>query len=321
MPNTLLSFVIPCFNSEMTIEKVLDEIIANTKTKDGYDYEIIAVDDCSSDKTYKILSQRAKLDPQIKAIGLAKNAGKHAAMLAGYQFVTGSFVIDLDDDLQCPTQELWKLLQPVLAKQCDFATASYENRHVSLWKRLGSELNSFLMSRILDKPKHLKFSNFNAMQAFVCKRMAQYTSPYPYVEGLILSITSNIITVPLVARKTDQVRRSGFTLKKSAALVLNGITGFSVVPLRLSSYLGLVMALFGFGFTVVIIISKLQNPAIMAGFPSIMSVMLFLGGTTLFMLGVIGEYVGRVYLTVNRLPQYVIKEAANVSDLVPPCGR
>lgn len=310
----LLSFVIPCYRSEKTIEKVFDEIISVVSQKSDYDYEIIAVNDCSPDKVYDVLQKRAFENAKIKVINFAKNMGKHSAVMAGYSVARGEYIINLDDDYQCPVNELWKLIKPLEMNQCDVATASYLKKKETVVKRMGSTINLKMTESMLDKPKGLRIENFNAMKKFVCDEMIRYKNPYPYLEGLIFRATNNIIAVQMEQRERADDNKSGFTFKKSRALLLNGLTAFSIKPLQVSSLVGVLFAIFGFIYGIYTIINKLIHPDMVMGYASLMSALLFSVGLIMIMLGVIGEYLGRIYVCINQSPQYVIRETINLGE-------
>lgn len=308
----LLSFVIPCYRSENTIKKVVDEIIKLVSERVEYDYEIIAVNDCSPDNVYTVLKSLAESNKRIRVVNLARNMGKHSAVMAGYSFVKGDYIVNLDDDYQSPVYELWKLMAPIQSNECDVATAAYYQKKEKYLKRLGSDLNLWMTKVLLDKPEDIRMENFSVMRRFVCDEILRYKNPYPYLEGLIFRVTKNVKAVPMEQRERADENLSGFTLKKSLSLFINGLTAFSVKPLRISSLIGVLFALFGFFFGLIIIINKIINPAIAIGYSSIMAIILFSSGLTMLLLGLIGEYLGRIYICINESPQYVIKETINV---------
>lgn len=310
--DVLLSFVIPCYRSEQTIRKVIEEIAAVVSTRPSYDYEIIAVNDCSPDHVYNKLVEIAFANKKVKVINFSKNMGKHAALLAGYAVARGQFIISLDDDYQCPVYELWKLLEPVENDECDYATAKYYEKKQSAWKNFGSDINLHMSEIMLGKPKGLRFENFSVMQKFVCDEIINYKNPYPYLEGLVLRITRRIKTVPMEQRQRADNNVTGFTFKKSLALLINGLTAFSVVPLRIASVIGIVFAVTGFIWGSYIIINKMLHPFVPAGYSSLAAVLLFSSGLIMLLLGLIGEYVGRIYICMNDSPQYVIKDTINL---------
>lgn len=308
----LLSFVIPCYRSENTIEKVVEEIIKTVNERPEYDYEIIAVNDCSPDNVLEVLKVLSNKNRRIKVVNLARNMGKHSAVMAGYSFAQGDYIIDLDDDYQSPTYELWKLIEPVESGEYDVATAVYGQKKESGFKKFGSNVNLWMTRVLLDKPKDVRMENFSVMRRFVCEEILKYKNPYPYLEGLIFRVTKNVKTVPMDQRNRADDNSSGFTLAKSLSLFINGLTAFSVKPLRVSSLIGVVFAILGFIFGVFIVIKKIINPDIAVGYSSIMAIILFSSGLIMLLLGLIGEYLGRIYICINESPQYVIKETINI---------
>lgn len=310
-----ISFVIPCYNSQSTVETVMDEIIDKMGENPAYDYEIVTVNDRSPDRVVDVLKRRAAENPRVKVVDLAKNMGKHTAVLAGYYYAQGDYVVSMDDDGQCPMERLWDLIRP-LEEGHDMAMAKYETVNEQSYKRMGSWLNHKVSQILLDKPKDLRFTNFIARQRYICKAMAQYRNIFPYLEGLSLRVTEDIVLVPMQER--PRLRgRSNFTFRKSLALWLNGFTAFSVKPLRISSFIGALTALAGFIYGLFIIIRKLIHPGISVGYSSMMVVMLFCSGMIMLILGLAGEYIGRIYMSVNHYPQYVVRQTRNID----PDGR
>ncbi len=308
----LLSFVIPCYKSENTIEMVVDEIIHTVSGHPGYDYEIIAVNDCSPDNVYEKLAEIAAGNQKVKVLNLAKNMGKHAAVLAGYSVAQGRYIVNLDDDCQSPVYELWKLLELVENGECDYATARYYKKKHSAWKNIGSNVNLHMSEIMLGKPKGLRFENFSVMQKFVCEEMVRYKNPYPYLEGLVLRITHRVKTVPMEERERGDGHASGFTFRKSLALLVNGLTAFSVLPLRAASVIGAIFAASGFLWGIYTVIHKMFHPYVPAGYSSLVAILLFSNGLLMLMIGLIGEYIGRVYICINDSPQYVVKDTINL---------
>lgn len=312
MEEKKISFVIPCYRSEATIENVICEIICEMKTHDKYDYEIIAVNDRSPDNVYDKLREIAKANQRVKVVDLAKNMGKHAAMMAGYSKVTGDIIVNLDDDGQCPLDRLWDLLAP-LNEGYDIAIAKYPQKKETWFKRFGSHLNSVMAKTIIGKPSELSISNFSAMKRFICKEMMRYRNAYPYIDGLFLRTTSNIINVEMEERERLS-GTTGYTFLKSLKLWVNGFTAFSVKPLRIATLLGFIVALLGFAYGIYIIVRRILNPEILMGYSSLMAVLLAIGGVIMLLLGMIGEYVGRIYISINNSPQYVIRSTINCEE-------
>ena len=306
----LLSFTIPCYRSEHTVKDVINEIIAKVRERDDMDYEIIAVNDASPDNVWNVLECLSTQNNRIKAIDLAQNVGKHAAIMAAFSVVSGDIVIGVDDDGQCPIDHLWELIDP-LSNGYDMAMANYPRKKQSGFKNFGSKLNDLMVRYLLNKPKGMVFTNFTARKRFLCEEIIRYQNPFPYLEGLTLRSTHKIAMVPMEERKR-QSGISGYTLKKSISLWVNGCTAFSVKPLRLATVLGFVFALVGFLSGIYMIIVKLLHPNMVAGYASMMAVQLFTSGILMLLLGMIGEYIGRIYICINNSPQYVIRTMRNI---------
>lgn len=306
---TMLSFTIPCYGSEKTIKSVIDEIHSKMSEKKEYDYEIITVNDCSPDNVISVLKETAAADKRLRVIDLSRNAGKHAALMAAYSVVRGDIIINLDDDGQCPLDKLWELIAP-LDKGFDISIARYSDKKQSSFKNFGSYINSLMAVHLISKPKNLYLSNFSAVKRYVIEEMCNYRNPYPYIDGLFIRTTSKITNVDMEERERTE-GTGNFTFKKSLSLWMNGFTAFSVKPLRIADFAGILCALIGFIFAVYTIIRKLVDPDIAVGYSSIMAVLLIIGGIIMVLLGLIGEYIGRIYMCINDSPQYVIREKIN----------
>lgn len=305
-----ISFIIPCYGSEKTVQTVIDEIV-DVVSKKEYDYEIIAVNDKSPDNVLIVLKNIAEKNEKVKVLSLAKNMNRPGALMAGMSVSNGDYLVLMDDDGQCPMERLWDLIKP-LEEGHDVSIAKYPAYKQSKFKSFGTIVNRKMTEIIMEKPKHLSFTNFSAIQKYIAEEMLKYKNPYPYMTGLILRTTSDIVNVEMEERK----RISGattFTFKKMLKLWINGFTAFSVKPLRISTLLGLLTALCGFIYGLYIIIHKVFfHPEVIQGYSSLMAVFLFIGGMIMLMLGLIGEYIGRIYICINDSPQYVIKEKYNI---------
>lgn len=309
-----ISFVIPCYRSEKTIEKVINEILETVALREEYDYEVICINDCSPDNVYEVLKNLAAQNHKIKVINFAQNRGKHAAVLAGYSFANGDYIVNLDDDFQSPGCNLWQLLDPLIGDGYDFVTARYKRKEQAAWKNMGSAVNNLMSQIMLGKPRGLRFENFFAMKRFVKDEISKYTNPYPYLEGLILRVTHNICSVEMEERGRADDNATGYTFTKSLALWINGFTAFSVKPLRFATFAGGVAAVIGFVYGIIMIIRKLLGLNVVLGYTSLVVIQLFLGGMILMCLGLVGEYVGRIYICLNKSPQYVVRDTINITE-------
>ena len=305
----LLSFVIPCYRSEKTIGSVIDEII-DTVTKDGrYDYEIICVNDASPDGTLDVLNEIAESNKNIMVIDLARNFGQHSAIMAGFNHVSGDIIVCLDDDGQTPPREMFKLIDK-LDEGYDIVSARYPKKRESFLRRFGSWTAKKVGEVIAGNPKGIDLNSYYAIRKFVVDETIKYKNPYPSVQGLELRATRRIVNVD-VEHKEREIGKSGYNLFKLIILWMNGATSFSEKPLRLSSFFGAISAIAGFIFGIVVVIRRLINPDIAVGYSSIMAVMLFMFGVVLIMIGMLGEYIGRMYICINKAPQYVIRSIKN----------
>lgn len=310
MAETKLSFVIPCYKSALTIEKVVNEIDDVVKTDNRFKHEIILVNDNSPDNTLEVLTNIAKTNKNVKVISLAKNFGQQAAIMAGFRNVTGDIVICLDDDGQTPPDQCFYLINEI-GENCDLVFAKYAHKNHSWFRNFGSRINGIMAEILVSKPKEINFTSYFACKRFVIESVIKYGNPYPYIGGLLLQATDKVCNV-LIEHKPRESGHSGYTLKKLLSLWLNGFTAFSVKPLRVATIIGMLFSFIGFVYAITVVVNKLLNPAIAIGWSSTMAALLVIGGLILFMLGLIGEYIGRIYISLNNAPQYVIREMINI---------
>lgn len=305
-----ISFVIPCYRSEKTVAGVVSELKQSVRPADTY--EIICVNDCSPDNTIGVLRDIADQDERVKVIDLAKNSGQHNALMAGYRHVSGEVVVTLEDDGQSPPSEFYHLIES-LDNEHDVVYAGFGTKKQGAFRNLGSWFAGVMGQAMMGAPKDIEGSSFFAAKRFVIDEVVRYGNPYTFIHGLILRTTSKLGNYPIEHRARME-GSSGYTFKKLVSLWLNGFTSFSVKPLRLASALGFIVALIGFIFGVVVVARKLVFPEIAAGYSSLMAVILLVGGLIMVLLGMLGEYVGRIYISMNNAPQYVVRATYNVLD-------
>ena len=304
-----ISFVIPCYNSTNTIGRVVQEIkevMNNSMNK--YDYEIILVNDGSPDgTTYDAILELVKTEKYIKGVNLARNFGQPSAVMAALNQATGDYVVCGDDDGQTPFNELDKLFQKI-EEGYDLVEAKYAVREKrSLFRKLGTVLNESMATWLIAKPHGLELTTYWVTRRFVVDQMISYPNSFPYLGGLMLRATQNACNVNVTHRERLS-GKSGYSLKKMIELWLNGFTSFSIKPLRIATWVGIIIAAGEFLYGLAIIIMKLAGAAVNAGYSSIMAVNLFMFGVLLCFMGLIGEYVGRIYISLNNAPQFVIKD-------------
>lgn len=311
----MISFVIPCYRSEETLPMVIKEIddtMNGSECKNKYTYEVILINDCSPDNTFSVISNLCETRTDVIGIDFARNFGQHSALMAGLRESHGDIIICLDDDGQTPANEAPKLLQ-ALEEGADVAYARYHQKKHSLFRNFGSYVNEEMARFMLDKPKDLYVSSYFAAKRYIVNDMIRYENSYPYVIGLVLRATKNIVNVD-VNHRSREIGSSGYTLKKLLGLWMNGFTSFSVKPLRIATCMGSIFSIIGFIYGIVVIIQRIVLPDRVLGFASLMAVLLFFGGMIMLMLGLIGEYVGRIYISMNNSPQYVIKEIKRAKE-------
>jgi len=300
-----ISIVIPVFNSEKILPelcKQLNNVLAMHKS------EIILVDDGSKDNSWEVITKLSH-DWPIKGLKLARNFGQDNAIMAGLHQSIGKFVVIMDDDLQHSPSDIEILLKEIKDKEVDICYADYSNnKKQSLWKNLGSFLNSKQAEYFIGKPKEIYLSPFKIMHKSVVESILQYQGSYPYIDGLIFQSTSSVIQIP-IDHNLRIDGKSNYNFRNSASVFLKHTTGFSVVPLRVSSAIGFVFAILGF-FLGIFYFYQYITSDISEGWTTIVSLLLLIGGLALISLGVIGEYIGRIYLTINNRPQFIIKDKA-----------
>lgn len=307
-----VSFVIPCYRSEKTLNIVVDEIKNKMQKMSNYTYEIILVNDCSPDGTLSVIRRLCAENNNIIGVDHAKNFGQHAALMAGFSFVTGDVVVCLDDDGQTPADEVDKLLAKI-DEGYDVVYAEYKHKQHSGFRNFGSWMNKKMTETMLKKPKELYISSYFAAKRFIVDEILNYKGAYPYVIGLVLRSTKSICNVEVTHRERME-GVSGYSMRTLLALWMNGFTAFSILPLRIASYGGSLIAFLGFIYAIVVIVRKLVDPTRMLGWSSTISIMLILGGLILIVLGLVGEYVGRMYINMNNSPQYVIRSVIRSED-------
>lgn len=307
----LISLIVPVFNEEKAIPLFLTEVMKN-KLLQLYHFEIIFINDGSSDQTEQIINEQARQHNNIVAINFSRNFGKEAALLAGIFQSTGEAIIPIDVDLQDPLEVIPKLIEKwregydvVLAKRIDRTSDTF-------LKRITSKIFYMVYNKIVDNKIEGNVGDFRLMSRQAIDAVKQLPENNLFMKGL-LSWVGFPTTVVEYTRAERSIGKSKFNFWKLVNLALEGITSFSSVPLRFWSYLGGTVALISFIFAMKIILSKLilDNPV--PGYSSLMVAILFLGGIQLIGIGVLGEYIGRIYKESKHRPRYIIKSIIHKS--------
>lgn len=299
-----ISIVIPVYNSEKILNQLVDTINENVDFVENF--ELILVNDCSPDNSWKIIEGLHKKHSFVKAINLRKNSSQHNAIMAGLNYAVGDVIILMDDDLQHDPKYI-EVLYKSIKGGFDVCYTKFPNKKHKVWKRLGSKFNDYIANILLKKPKNLYLSSFKAISKDIVSEIIEYDGPYPYVDGLILSKTNSIVVVE-VEHKQRFEGDGNYTFFSSLSLWLKMATSFSIFPLRMATYAGFIVSILSFVLGIYYILLKFIYDIAPEGWTSIIVVVLFLGGVQLLSIGILGEYIGRSYLNINKKSQFVIKE-------------
>ena len=309
----LISIVVPCYNSEHTIEPLVEACRQEFDHRNDYELEMVLVNDFSKDKTFEVIRSLAAKYPFVKGIDLAKNFGQHDALLCGFQYVTGELVVGMDDDLQNHPEQIHQLIAK-LNEGYDVVFAKYKKRKYSFTRNITSAVSQFLLFHLIDRPKDVEMSSFWVSRRFVIEEMKKYRGTDAFIQLLFVRTTRRIADLE-IDHYSRQEGTSNYTFRKRMRLFLSFMS-FSTIPLQLATILGTLFSVIGFIMAIVVFIRKLVDPEIAVGWSSLMCLMLLVAGILMLMLGIIGSYIGKMVMTMNRTPMFVAREELNV-----PSGR
>ena len=303
----LYSVIIPCYKSSHTIREVVEQTASVLNELGKSPFEFVLVDDCSPDEgeTLSVLKQLADEHEYVKVVELAQNSGQHNAVMAGLNYAEGDVLIAMDDDLQTHPSQLPKMFES-FDRGYDIVYGYYPQKHHSLFRNFGSWVNYISVRILIGKPKELKTSSFWIIRKFVRDYVVEYKSHYTHLQGLFLRTTKNIACVP-VEHFDRGYGESGYTFKKLISLWSN-IMGYSIVPLRIATRTGTFFAVLSLIGAVAIILKKIFAPTSAVGWYSLIVSIFFLSGLIMIFLGLIGEYLGRMFLSMSKDPQYVVRK-------------
>lgn len=307
----LLSIVIPCYRSEKTIDKVVEESMKVIQTIDGLDVEFILVNDFSPDNTFGTIRALTEKYPNVIGINLAKNFGQHNAIMAGMNAASGDYIMGMDDDMQTHPSQI-PLFIKAMEEGYDVVFGIYKKRKFGLKKNITSKLAAFIVWNMVERPKGLEASNYWCCRKYVRDELIQYKGYNLYLQILFYRTTGNIANIEIEHFEREE-GTSNYNFKKALKLFMSFIN-YTAIPLRAATILGVISSMLGFIGAIVVIIQKITNPDVTVGWSSLMCVMLVLFGLLFLMLGVVGEYIGKIILNQNRTPQYVIRETLNLDD-------
>lgn len=300
-----LSLVIPVYNGSRTIGPLVEQI---TKVFGSSSFEVVLVNDGSEDDSEAVCKQLTEVFPStVVFVHLSRNFGEHNAVLAGFKQARGRYVAVLDDDGQNPPEEVSRMLEELKRKDYDVVYGHYIEKKHSAFRNFGSWFNDRIATIMLHKPKDLYLSSFKVMNRFVIEQITKYRGPYPYTDGLIYRVTRNIGQIPVEHRASFE-GRSRYTFRRLLRLWLNMFLNFSIKPLRLSIYVGLLTSCLSIVALIAIFIDRIWiTPNVTLGIPTVLGTIVLLAGIQLMILGLVGEYLGRLYLDQTGTPQYVIR--------------
>lgn len=307
----LISFVIPCYYSENTIGKEVEAIIDQFKQREGYECEFVLVNDGSKDGTFKVIKNLCDKYPFVKGINLMKGFGQHNAQMAGLNYTKGEFVLGMDDDMQTHPSQVFKLIDKA-QEGYDVVYGEYPKSKNGFFKKLSSQFNKFTSRVMLDMPKEIVATNFWIISRKVRDEVIKYSSFNPVLDAIFYQVTHNFGSVEVEHHKRES-GKSGYTFRKLVRLWLS-YWNYSVVPLRISFFIGALSATFGLAVTIWLIYKKVTDPALPMGWASSLCLMTLLFGAVLMVLGVVGEYLGKAILILNKTPQYIVREELNTED-------
>lgn len=298
----LLSVIIPVYNSEKTISKLVEHVL---ETLDKKTLEIVLVNDGSRDRSEWVCSQLAKKFSQVKFISLRRNSGEFNAVMCGLNHAVGDYCVMIDDDFQNPPNEILKLIETARNGDFDVVYSYYEKKKHSLFRNFGSWLVNRVTTWLLEKPSDLYLSSFKLISLPVVQEIIKYKGPYPYIDGLIFRVTRNVGRVQ-VSHNAREEGESGYTLRKLTSLFMTILFGYSLKPLRLLTATGLTFTTLSVLAVVLDFVLYLIHSQFFV-LNSILSAITFFSGLILTSLGLVGEYVGRIFMVQSGLPQYVEK--------------
>lgn len=297
-----LSVIIPVYNSFLTIGPLVNALKGELA---AIDYEVVLVNDGSADASEKVCLELVEKEKNITFISLRKNVGEHNAVMCGLKHSKGDCAVIIDDDFQNPPSEIIKLLNE-LQKGYDVVYSKYLKKEHSLFRNLCSRLNGFFANMLMDKPKHLYLSSFKIIHRDIINEIVRYNGPFPYIDGLILRVTSNIGSV-VVEHSARKVGKSHYNLRRLVSLYLNMFVNFSIKPLRVMIFTGFFLFLAGIVMLIAFIIERVENPDVPMGWTALATLIITFSGFQILFLGVMGEYMGKQYLDQNSTPQWTIK--------------
>jgi len=305
-----ISVVVPVYNSELILPELVKRL-EPVLTGVAREYELVLVNDGSRDQSWKIIQEQSRSHPWVRGINLTRNYGQHNALLCGIRAARFDTLVTMDDDLQHPPEEIPKILAK-FGEGYDVVYGATKSGRQGLWREVASQITRWVLRRAMQVEAAREVSPFRVIRATACRAFTNYRSPFVSIDVLLSWGTSRFASTPVA----QDVRRSGtsnYTFFKLATHALTMMTGFSTWPLRLASFMGFVFTLFGFLVLLYVVVRFFLDRGSVPGFPFLASVIAIFSGAQLFALGVIGEYLARMYFRTMERPTYVIRQTTDES--------
>jgi polyisoprenyl-phosphate glycosyltransferase len=316
MPSPAVSVVVPCYRSAGCV-RALVERVREVLAPSGRGFEIVLVNDCSPDETWAVIAGLADELDFVVGVDLRKNSGQDNAIMAGLHQARGEVVVIMDDDLQHDPADIPRLCAE-LERGFDVVYANFEHKQQAGWKNLGSWAADRLGVWLLGKPPNIYMSPYKAIRREVVDEVTEFSGPFSYVDGILFTITSRVTQIPAL-HHSRFAGESNYDLARSVRVALRLATSFSITPLRAASLAGGVLSGVSFLLGIYFILETLLwGESQVPGWPSLIVAVFFLGGVQLLGIGALGEYVGRIFLTLNRRPQFVVREVRGAGRVSRP---
>lgn len=316
MPSTAISVVVPCYRSASCV-RALVERVREVLGPSGRPFQVVLVNDCSPDDTWAAIAALADAHDFVVGVDLRKNSGQDNAIMAGLHQATGEVAVIMDDDLQHDPADIPRLCAE-LERGFDVVYANFEHKQQAGWKNLGSWFANRLAVWLLGKPEGIYMSPYKAIRREVVDELVRFSGPFSFVDGILFTITSRVAQIPAVHHRRF-AGESNYNLVRSVRVALRLATSFSISPLRAASLAGAGLAGISFLLGAYFVLETLLwEGNEVPGWPSLIVAVFFLGGVQLLGIGALGEYVGRVFLTLNRRPQFVVREVRGAGRVTRP---
>jgi undecaprenyl-phosphate 4-deoxy-4-formamido-L-arabinose transferase len=299
-----ISIVVPVYNSSAILGELQQHIAKALELSVAY--ELILVNDGSSDRSWEKITALTKEHRSITGVCLRKNSGQDNAILAGLRLAKGNYCVIMDDDLQHDPAAILTLYNEC-RKGYDVCYANFNSKKQSAVKNIGSDANGKMAELLISKPKGIYMSPFKIMNRSTLEEVVKFAGAYPYIDGIILTITQNLSQVSVEHRERHS-GKSTYTLSRSFSVFMRHFTGFSVLPLRIATISGIIATLIGVLLGIKYCYDYFIAKNFIEGWTTVVILIIFFGGLILVTLGIIGEYIGRMYMTLNNKPQYSISE-------------